>query len=198
MVMTRGTPTALLSAFASGRFYPVAFVYLDWPEGEIRWHTSRGTITWGGNDWLGVGAFGNLALPEEALSLVPAEAALRLYGVPDDIYDYLDDPIRNRPGAIYVGALTTRAGSTLVADPVEIFAGYMDAFGMKETVEVSEGRTELRRFAELQLGSGPGARVRGRISHSAEDQVAKFPGDTAGRPLIHNRANAEKLTWPSS
>ena len=198
MVTSRGVPAGMLAELAKPCWYPVAMVYLDWPGGAVRWHSNVGDISWDSQTWTGVGAFGEINVPAEVPGLVAAEAGLRLYGVPSTIYDYLDDPIRNRAATIYVGATTVRGGTTLVADPVEIFSGYMDAMSMTEAHREDSGEITLERSVLLTIGSGPGARTSGRVSHSAEDQAKRYPTDTAGRLVIYNQSKTGKITWPQT
>ncbi len=198
MALNRGADASFMAEIAGPVWYPVTLVYLDWPGAPVRVHSSVGSISWSGETWSGVGSFGEVVVPREVSGVVPSEAGLRLYGVPDDIYDMLGDQIRNQVGAIYVGALTERSSNTMVGEPSEVFSGYMDAMRMEETVEASDGERRILRFVEITLGSGPPARTGGRIFHSAEDQDAAFAGDTAGRHVIYNEANLRNLTWPES
>jgi hypothetical protein len=192
MILTRGAGSTLLAELAKPAFYPVTLVYLDWPSGEVWFHTNRGSITWDSNTWTGVGDFATISVPPETAGLVPSTATLRIVGTIDDILDASEEAVKNRAGAIYFGCVTSRAGATLVGDPVEVWSGYMDG----TVVEVGEDGGRQIYALELTLGSGPGARVGASITHSQEDQAARYPGDTAGRHTQFAVANARKLTWP--
>ncbi|WP_118138776.1 hypothetical protein [Oceanicella sp. SM1341] len=198
MELIRGIGAAMLARLSGRLFHPVVLVELDWPGGMQRLHTGVGIIDWDDAAWDGVGQLGSVSVPEESPSLVPSSALLGLTGLPPEIYDRLDDPIRNRPGRILVGCLTGRSSNLLAGDPVEIFAGYMDALRLSVEVEDDAGETRIVHALQLELGSGPGARSVASITHSAEDQAAAFPGDTAGRHCIYNRASMEVMTWPES
>ena len=123
-----------LAAIAAGNFCPVVMVYLDWPDGPVRVHSNIGTITWQGEEWLGLGKFGGITSPEEGMGLAQNAASLQLIGAPDEMDDYLDSPIRGRRGEIWFGVVTERAGNVLIGEPFSIFTGYMDA--MRDTMEV--------------------------------------------------------------
>jgi len=193
-MVTRTVAPAMRAALESGFFYPVIMVFLDWPDGAVRAHSGAGTISYDGHDWLGVGEFGAISLPEEAEGLAASSASFRLLGVPDDIFARLSDPIRNRDVQVLFGCVTARAGTVLLADPVDIFSGYMDAMQYRATGQ--GGVTQ--HGVELTAATGPSARARASVTHSHEDQVAAYPSDTLFLHLINNEAEAQSLTWPES
>jgi hypothetical protein len=194
MALIRTIPPAMQAALDSGHFYPVTMVHLDWPVAPVFAHGGVGTIEFEGEDWLGVGEFGQIQLPEESPSLAATAAGIRLVGVPPAILAMLDDPIRNRAARVLFGVVTTRGGNVLVADPVEVFAGYMDA--MRYVGKVSG--LKILHGIELQAATGPSARSAASFYHSYEDQITAFPGDTFGRLFINNEAEAASLTWPEA
>lgn len=189
VALTRGIPAPMLAAMAA-TFCPVVFVYLDWPGGAVRAHSSGGTITWGGHDWVGVGDFGSITLPGEFGGMVNAEAQVSIMGDPEALDEYTDAVIRNRTAEVYFGVLTDRASTVLVSDPVVVFSGQMDVFSLQAT--------EAGHAAQVSLITGPGARSDAAVFHSDQDQARKYPGDTAGRLLALALAIAQILTWPAS
>lgn len=195
MVLSRGVDSATKAELSSGRpIFPVIAVYLDWPGGAIRAHSSSGTISWDSQSWLGVGPFGSVSVPGEGFGMASQPATLRLVGVPATLDDYLDDAIRGRDAWVGWGLTTERGGSALIGDLNEMFSGYMDAMVDKTVAE--GGR--LARGVTLQAVSGPSQRARASIYHTAEDQERAFPGDTAGRHVINAEAQVSKVqrTWP--
>lgn len=196
MALSRDIHTDTLAALQGPFFYPIIMVYLDWPDAAVRVHSNVGSVSFEGQSWHGVGNFGDIQLPEEASGLAQQPAQLRLVGLPDDLDDYLDDPIRNREGRILFGAVTERAGNILIGEPFEAFTGYMDA--LRDIVEVQDasGQKQLVRGVVLNVVSGPSQRSAAEVYHTAEDQARNFPGDTAGRLVINAEAEAGKLTWP--
>lgn len=198
VALNRGVPAPMLSALG-GTFYPVLFVELDWPNAPVRAHSGVGTITWRGEEWAGVGAFGDVTIPNEAQgSMVATSAALSLVASPSDFDAFLDDAIRNREGAIYMGIVEARpgdeGGDVLVSDPVPIFYGVMDQMAM--SVEPTE--TGVMSKMTITLSTGPGARSMASISHCEADQRRRWPDDTAGRLVVLAYPKAQRFTWPES
>ena len=190
--LKRGISPATLTALSQPVFYPVILVYLDWPNAPIYAHSNVGTLNWDGQDWRGVGQFGRVQMPEEDMGMAAQPSEVRLIGAPDEIDQYLDDPIRDRDGAIYFGLVTERGGNVLIGEPFSIYAGYMDA--MRESVEIEDG--VMRRDIVISLAGGPSQRSFVEIYHTYEDQIRRFPADTAGRLTINAEAEGAKLTWP--
>lgn len=199
VALTRALPGAMVSAMA-GTFYPVLFVYLDWPGGAVRVHSGVGDISWGGYTWRGVGGFGAVTVPDEAGSMVATEAALSLVAPASELDGYLDDVIRNRSGEVYLGFLAGRPGSAggttlLWATPITLFLGAMDGLTMSIQPKGAKGyATE----AHVTLRTGPGARSEATIYHTDADQRRRYPADTAGRLVVLALASAQKLMWPAN
>lgn len=193
MALTRGVDPDMIAAISANGFNPVLMCFIDWPDGAVYCHTGVGTIDWDGEDWLGVGNLGGVELPGEGNALVSASAVVSLAAPVSALMTLLSQAPRNRTVQILVACVTERAGHVLVADPAPLFTGYVDERG----VPVSrDGETVTHRL-ELGLKAGPGARTKGSITHTAEDQAAKFPGDTAGRHVIYAVAKAQNPPlWP--
>ena len=196
MDLKRGLSPAQLSAMA-GPVYPILFAHADWPDDPVYAHTGKGTITWGGQDWVGVGQLGGVEVPAEASGTVAtAEAILSLAGVPADLDGRADDVIRGRDVDLYLGFLTRRPDDSpeLVGTPVDLFAGTMD--GLDLAAAADGGR--VLHSARVTVATGPGARSMASISHSDEDQRRLYPDDTAGRVVILAWALAQRMTWPET
>jgi hypothetical protein len=189
MILSRGAGAPFMAEIAKPFFWPVVMVYLDWPSGEVWYHTGRGTITWNGNDWIGAGDFAEVSIPEEAPGMAATNALCRVIGTFDQIEDAANEEVKNRPGAIYFGVTTTRAGNVLVGDPVNVFYGSMDG----TMTEVGEDGGRQIYSLQLTIGSGPSARTGATITHSQEDQAYRFPGDTWGRHTQFAIPNARTL-----
>ena len=194
MALIRTVPAAMQAALESDCFFPVIMVWLDWPDAPVFAHSGVGVIDYDGEEWLGVGAFGSIQLPEESAGLGATAATLQLLGVPDEVFDRLEDPIRNRRGRVLFGCTTEAAGNVLVSDPIEVFSGYMDA----SRYVARKSEAEIRHGIELRLATGPSARARASVYHSHEDQSAAHPGDTFGALWVNAEAVANGITWPES
>jgi hypothetical protein len=188
--LKRGLSAATLTALA-GTFYPAAMVYLDWPGGAIRVHSGVGTISWSSQSWLGVMDYGGIEIPPEALSGVPGRTVLTLAVAATDVDTVMAADVRNIEAVIYSAVTTARGGATLVGEPFVMFSGYVD--GIVEQFDAGGGnaRTTIR----LEVGSGPGMRSIGAVTHSEEDQKRRYPTDTIGRLLIRAQDKAIRTTW---
>ena len=188
----------VMLATMNGPFFPVCFAFLDWPDEPAYAHSGVGTIAWGGHDWLGVGVLGNVDIPPESAGIAAVEAMLSLAGVSADLEGYADDAIRNRTVELYLGVVAARpgdtGGTTLRGMPVELFAGTMDGL----SIVASEAEGGVDHEARITVATGPSARSAATIYHTNEDQISRYPGDTAGRLVILSYAKAQKLTWPET
>lgn len=196
MELVRGVDADFLQAL-QGPFHPVLFVYMDWPDHPVYAHSGVGSISWDGHDWTGVSHLGSIDLPAENMGGVVAnEATISLAGVPLDLNGLVGDNIRGRMALIWVGVLAGRPGSeggtTLIGEPVFLFAGSMDTMGM----DISREDAEVSGRIGINLRTGPSARSLASVSHSDEDQRRTHPTDTAGRHVILAYAKAQKLKWP--
>lgn len=200
MDLRRGIDPVLLAALLQTS-YPVVFIYLDWPDATVRFHTSVGNLTWGGYLWKGMGELASMDIPAEQAGIAVLDATLALAGVPADLDGFADDRIRNRPAELYIGSLSDRPGGvdgnqpgTLVGMPARIFSGTMDGLSLVATA-VDDG---VQHEARVTVTTGQEARQNATIYHSNEDQRRLYPSDTAGRLVIMNFANAQKITWPQN
>lgn len=172
----------LLAALA-GPFHPVTLLYVDWPDAPVRVHSGVGTITWGGEDWIGIAGVPDSAitLPDEGATLAMVEGTLRIGGDPALIDEYLGDAgaARNRAVQMHFGAVTARAGTTLIGAPFDAFTGKI---GGVTSEEAWQGDTAMGAI-EVQFPSGPSQRSIASATHSYDDQRRVDPDDTAGRWL---------------
>ena len=194
MGLSRGVDPLLMAAITAEVFYPVLLVHLDWQGTAVHAHTGRGNIIWDSATWSGVGDFGSVEVPEEAAGMAAIGADVVLVGIPPDILADADAVIRNREGRILIGATTAPAGNVLIGDPVEVFAGYMDA----ARVEIQSADDVMVLGLRISLGSGPSARAFASVVHSYSDQIKRHPGDTAGRLVALQEQKARVKKWPEA
>jgi hypothetical protein len=190
--LKRNIDPATLAAMGKTPFYPVILLYLDWPDAPVYAHSGVGTLVWNGQNWRGVGHYGAVQMPGEESGLISQPAQIRLVGAPDELDQYLDDPIRDRDGELLFGLTTERAGNVLIGEPFSIYIGYMDA--MRDIVEAEDGT--LRRDLVIDLAGGPSQRAYTDLFHTYEDQIRRHPGDTAGRLVQNAEAERDRMTWP--
>lgn len=196
MALTRGASATLIAEFAKQGWHPVVMAYIDWPSGDVRAHSGVGTISYGGHDWLGIGDYGRVEVPPESRSGAARRLTLTLLGGIADLLTQSGEQVRGRDGEIYAGAVTTRSGATLVADPVRVWRGTADAlrFEMGVTDEIV---MTVEAALQLQLSSGPALRRNASQYHSLEDHKANFSAtDTAARLIQSAETVARNMTWP--
>lgn len=192
MGLTRGASAGLI-ADLGGHFHPVLLTYADWPGEEIRIHSGAGSLSWGGFTWLGAGKLVQLQAPEEAGGLATSGGSVRVAATVEDMLAERGKVIRNRMLNVYIGTTTTPAGNVLKTDPVELFTGYFDS----RTGSLTKASGGLAHDMVLGLGVGPSARSAASITHSYEDQIAKYPTDTAGRHVQNaNKLRYNPQQWP--
>ena len=196
MTLSRGIGAAMLAEMAKPIWYPVLLVYIDWPSGPVRMNTGRGTISWDSQSWTGVGDIAAFDLPGDNSGFASQQGAIRMAGTLADILATATENAKGKAVRAYLGALTARESSTLVGDPYLRWSGYVDGTAIPpETVEVN-GMT-MHGLA-VSLASGPNVRNSAAIVHSYADQIAAFPGDTAGRHTKLAEPNAQRLKWPEA
>lgn len=195
MDLTRGTPSALLASISGPYFHPIVLAFIDWPGEPLRAHSGRGDIVFAGQTWIGVGRFGGIEVPDEAMSGVASEFRMSLVTDFPDIEPYTDTVIRGRVGQLFLGATQTPGGNDLIG-AVEIVTGTADGMGMKFDVIEQDGQTIDAYRIEVTMTTGPSMRSAASVVHSNEDQRRAYPNDTAGRHLILAEANAQKTLWP--
>jgi hypothetical protein len=148
--MSRGFPSAVLTALSSDHVALVTFAKLEFPSGTIYLHNSIGTYTWGGNDWLGTGDLGEISQLEEGAEISPYKITLSLSGLDATISGAaLTEDYYLQPVTVYLGVLN--ANDVLIADPTIVWEGAMDQ--MELSVGAADGdvivltaESELARF----------------------------------------------------
>ena len=157
----------LQASAESPDFKYVILVDLAFPSGNVRVHNSVGTYSFGGNDYLGVGAFGSISAMEESIALVDNPIRLGLSSItPEIIAAIQTDDVYGRDADIYLGNLVD---NQLQGTPTNWISGYME-------------------FASLSIGEESGvviqvqtraARLKQRNNKrfTLEDHQQEFPGD---------------------
>lgn len=121
----RNIDADLKAAAQSQVFKYVVLVDLAFPSGNVRVHNSVGTYSFGGNDYLGVGAFGSIDVIAESNNLVDSPIKLSLSSVTDEIIEALrNDDIYGRDADIYLCALDE--DNQLKGTPTNWVSGYME------------------------------------------------------------------------
>ncbi len=195
MDLTRGTPGPLLSAMSGAYFYPVVLVDIDWPGARLRAHSNAGSISFGGNSFVGVGKFGSVDVPSEDFGGLSGKFSLAITCDLDDLAAYADTAIRGRSGTVYLGATATAGGTDLIG-AVDIMTGVCDGTVLRAEVTGEGGEVTTLYTLRVTLTTGPSYRAMAAVSHSHSDQTRIYPSDTAGRHLVLAQTDAEKTLWP--
>ena len=143
-------------------------VDLDFVSGMIRAHDGGGTLTWGGNDYLGVGRFGAVADVTEDLTNIARPVKLTLSGVdPSLVSTTMTETYQNRSVTLYLAFIESEA-NTIIAAPEIVWEGRMDTMKLS----VSQGAAVIELNCEHRLRREP------RISrYTNEEQQVAHPGD---------------------
>ena len=127
--MTRGISAATLAAIESDSAAPVMFAELQLDGGTEYYHTWLGTITWGGNDWIGAGQMASVESVKETKELQPNALRIGLSGLDANMTDIMfNQNYYRRPLIGYLGAMSDGA---LIEDPSVIFSGFIESLEME-------------------------------------------------------------------
>jgi hypothetical protein len=164
----RSIDAALKSAAQSAEFGYVVFVALDFPSAFLYVHNGVGTYTFGGNDYLGVGAFGQIDTIEDTTALVSRPINLTLSSITQEIIDEVKtENIFGRDADIYVGAINS--DGELLADPDNWWSGHM------ENVEIVLGEENA---VKIRLQSRASRlRLRSNKRYTLEEQQRDYSAD---------------------
>jgi len=184
--MSRGFPTAVANAFSANHVVLVTFAKLEFPSGTIYVHNSIGTYNWGGQDWLGVGDFGEISSIEEGADVSPYKITLTLSGLDATISGAaLTEDYYMHPVTVYLGALD--ADDALIADPTIVFEGAMDQMNLTLG---AQGGDAIQLTAESEL-------ARFEKSSNLKYTHSQQQSDHSGDRLFEFMASIEgaKIRW---
>lgn len=186
--MSRELGTANEAQTIAATVRPLAFAELDFSDGVVRAHSGLGAITWGGNEWHGVGEFGGIGEVEEGVDVAARGLSLALNGMPSTILPKaLEANYRGRSAKLYLGFLDDTGA--LVGDPYQVFGGRMDTMQIEDAGESGSISVQCEnRLIDFK---------RCRVSrYTNEEQLARYPGDS-GLSFIAGIAD-KTLRWGPS
>jgi hypothetical protein len=168
--MSRNLSNAFANAVTAGVVAPVMLMKAEFDSGDVLAWTGYGTITFGGDSYLGVGDFGGVDKVEESADVRANGAVLTLSGIPSDlIATALLEDYQGRPITLYLGLLNLTSGA-LIDSPYAVISGRMDVMSIEEgsdtatiSLTVENNLIELTRSKER------------RYTH--EDQLIDYPDD---------------------
>lgn len=147
----------------------VTLVDLDFVSGHVRANDSPIKLSFGGNDYLGVGQFGGFDEVSESLDVVARPLKLRLSGVPSDIVpDVLTENYQNRAATVYIGFID-QTTMTFVDTPETVWTGQMDKLDVDDGPESAT----ITLTCENDLYIEPLA-----ARYTDQDQKLRYSGDS--------------------
>ena len=192
--MSRAFPSAVATALSAGHVVLVTFAKLAFPSGTIYVHNSIGTFTWGGQDWLGTGSFGDISQIEEGADVSPYKITLTLSGLDATVSGAaLTEDYYMHPVSIYLGALN--ADDVLIADPTIVWEGVMDQMNLSIG---AEGGDAIQLTAESELARFDKASNK-KYTHSQQqdqhsgDLLFEFMADIEGAKIRWGDASSNNV-----
>ena len=126
MAGARPLDAAVLALLDDPYVKPVFFAAIEFDDGTVYLHDDLGTITFGANDYLGVGNLGSVEGLEERSDGSPAGIVLRLSALSQTLLDeVLLEDYFHRPVTVYLGFRNIATGAMIVT-PWEQFHGHID------------------------------------------------------------------------
>jgi hypothetical protein len=180
--MARSIATATAAEIVKPVLEGAMLARFDWPGETIRVWAGVGTLTWGGEQYLGTGVFGRVSQIEETTEASAAGASFELSTIPpypgdETAWDLptglmqqaLTDHIQGRDAEVWFAAFDQATG-LIVGEPVQLVRAYMD------TLTLSEDGTSSRLTLATEGRLRDDHRMIRRIYGSA-DQQREYPGD---------------------
>jgi hypothetical protein len=168
--MTRIVATANATEADKPSVLMTVLVDLDLPGGHLYVHDGLGTLTFGGNDYLGVGQFGGIdGNVQDSLTVVARSVNLSLTGVDAAVLSSaMAGSYQGRSVVIYLGFIDPDSRA-FVATPETLWEGRIDYM----EVNLEQGSGSIKVSCEHRLRREP------RIArYTDEDQQVAYPGDT--------------------
>lgn len=173
--MSHGLTAEQITATAGAVIRPIYMASLDFPVIPLFVHSAVGTISFDGNDYLGLGQYGGIQGIKEGLESRPYEIMLTCSGIPTAlIAEVLGEHYQGRAVKIYI--LLFDEAHQAIGVPKLIWKGSMDypdiELGETATVTVS---------CRSRMADWDRPRIR-RYSH--EDQQDRYPGDNCFKYVV--------------
>lgn len=163
--MSRGLPQSYVDVLNSGYWRPVLFAELHYlPAGVLYLHDQIGPIVWGGQTWLGIGAFGGISAVEEGSVVSPYKLDLSLSGVDITLApEILTGKFDQQKVVLYLGMLSP-LGQFLLGHSGTAQAGASTTITLATTASVFNDTYNTQ---TIRLLSGTGQGQIGTISDYA-------------------------------
>lgn len=168
--MNRTIDAANITASQAEVVRLVYLAKLEFSSSTVYLNNTAITISYGGNDYLGIGALGSISSIGEGAELKSYNIELTLTGIdPSYIAEALGTGYKNRIATIYLALLDVN--HQLIGDPTVAFRGRMD------TMYISlDKESAITLSVENELNDWERPRIR---RYTQEDQQLFYPGDKA-------------------
>lgn len=165
----RQMTAAMQAAVQLGVVRPILFMRGEFASGPLYLWSGVGTFYWQGQNWLGIGTLGSISPVQETENVTATSIEMTLSGVPSDILALTLLEVRNgKRVRLWLGLLDDNYN--LIADPIEMFGGHIDAAAIEEGAETSAVTITVENaYIDFQR-----ART---IPFTDQAQQAVFPGD---------------------
>ena len=167
--MTRILTTAFENALDENILRPIILIHGEFDSGDLRFWTGYGEITYNGDVYQGSGDLLKMNRVDETQNLTANNVTFELSGIPSSLVSLaLNENYQCRPITCYFAVLDT--SFNLIADPYQIFKGFMDTMVIEDTGDTATisitCENELLRLKES---------VERR--YTPEDQKQDYPDD---------------------
>lgn len=136
--MTRPLGAGVGAASQAETIRPAYLVELDFESGFVRATTAPFTISFGGNDFLGVGDIGSISAVEETVEGRAHSVTFTLSGVKASLISTaLGETYQGRPGKLWEAHLD--GDDAIIGTPTLLFEGLMDTM----PIQLSEGTATI-------------------------------------------------------
>jgi hypothetical protein len=164
-----GLSSAQLTAIQSASLRPAFFVEAHFVSGPLYVWSGRGSITWNGQTWLGVGTLGTISTIEEGSGVEAKGITLSMSGIDSSLLgDVMLEFQVGLPCIVRLGLFDTNGA--LIDDPVIAWSGRMD----QPTIDVDGQTCTISINCENRLVEMNVAVDR---RYTNEDQQLDYPGD---------------------
>jgi hypothetical protein len=167
--MARSLTSGAQAQLTARKVRPVFFVSMQFADQTIYAHTSIGTITFEGQAWLGVGTLGEISSVSEGGEVDAQGISIKLSGIdPNLLNEAINELNSGGIAQVFLGFLDLNGA--LVADPIPLFVGLMDA----PEIDIDTDTATIAIAVENRLSDLNRARG-GR--YTDQDQRQRYPND---------------------
>ncbi len=167
--MSRDLEPDIVTEVTAPQLNPIMLFDFIFDTSPVRFWTGLGDIDFDGNTYAGSGQIVGISDYEEQQNLEARGLTFNASGIPSSILAVaLDEPYQGRVCRAYFGALTD--SGTLIADPYQMFSGFMDVMEIVESNETCA----INISAENKMIILTRSKER---RYTPEDQKQLYPGD---------------------